>query len=142
MTVERRNPLPIGRYWHNVVELPDKPNARAAFVGWINKNKSVHVEVTTDHPDDEPPSVFYIFAVTAPTVWEGPGYPTIATDKVKSQGDTEQGPPPTPSLANQVEAAVDKAGTGIATGVKVVAVLGGIALFVWLLSRKGNAAGS
>lgn len=142
MAMERRNPLPVGRYWHDVVALPSKPAARADFADWLSRNTAtVHVEVTTDHPDDEPPSSFYIFAVSQPTAWEGPGYPTIAPASIKSQTDTVQRPAPSPSIADQVEQITKSAGEGVVTGLKVIAVLGGIALVVWLLTKKGNAAG-
>lgn len=139
MTLERRNPLPIGRYWQEVVELPDKPDARAKFANWLSRNKtSVHAESTEDHSDEDPPGVFYVIVVTAPTIWEGPGYPTIASTTVKSRDDVVRKPDPTPSVADQVSGIADKTTEGIASGLKVVAVIAAAALAVFFFSSKDS----
>lgn len=94
--LQRQNPLPPGRYWIDVFE-----KDAAAFRAWLERSPGVRVQ-TTQHFDESPARDWYLFDVTAPTSWEGPGLPTIATADVKSSEDTVQRPPPPPSVADQM----------------------------------------
>jgi hypothetical protein len=98
MAMMRTNPLPIGKYWQDVFA-----EKQAAFRAWLTKNKAtVHVDTTestsvegTDKDaQGNPARDWYLFTVSSPTKWEGPGYPTIATPDVKSSADTVTRPAP------------------------------------------------
>ena len=103
--VERRNPLPVGTYW---VDIPREKHE--AFKGWLSRHRAtVRVLRTHEHapgwsqrhsPTREeqraPGAYWYLFLVSAPTPWEGPGFPTIATPQTKPE-DTAQVPAPSPS---------------------------------------------
>lgn len=97
MTIERRNPLPVGRYWVDVIG----DDAIRKFDGWLVQHSfTVHVE-KTQHDDGSilmgrPPSNWVLFSVESPTKWEGPGLPTVASPDVRSKDDTVQKPPPEP----------------------------------------------
>lgn len=93
--LERKNPLPIGRYWVDVFE-----KQFAAFDAWLEKNRDKTDVITQenfeggglpfDRKNDFPPRRWYLFEVLEPVRWEGPGLPTIATPNVKNSQDTEK----------------------------------------------------
>lgn len=86
MALERKNPLPIGRYWVDVPEanLPE-------FQAWLAERPTqIHVEATDQALAD---LTWYLFAVSSPVPWFGPGTPTIAESWVHSREDTVQRPP-------------------------------------------------
>lgn len=101
MTIERRNPLPIGRYWIDIFD-----SGNAAWQGWLASNAStVRVESTQDFDASgtsvlnttAPARRFIIFVTTAPTPWPpnmGIGLPTIADSDVNQSDDTVVKPPP------------------------------------------------
>jgi hypothetical protein len=109
MTLERKNPLPIGRYW---VDVPDADLSK--FQQWIAERPSqVHVgstkRIETDNsgwqmwwPDAEQAVTWYLFTVLSPVPWFGPGYPTIADANIQTADDTVQKPPPQPSMIDQL----------------------------------------
>jgi hypothetical protein len=104
MAIERRNPLPPGRYWVDTFE-----PKRTDFRVWLDKNAEyVHVENRKEYLD--PPGTWYLFSVSEPVHWDGPGLPTIATEEIQSHEDTAQKPPPEPSGLEQIEAGIEKAG--------------------------------
>lgn len=106
MTIERRNPLPKGRYWVDIVDSPKFPGARITFSGWLTRNSGVKVikresfgALVTGKARD-----WYLFEVLQPVVWErnrGWGFPSIVQSpenptapKVEKPEDTAQRPPP------------------------------------------------
>lgn len=100
MAVERRNPLPPGRYWVDVFDRVALSgpfagtNEQQSFREWLKAfSFTLHVEATETH-DSDPPRDWYLFRVEQPTPWLGPGFPTIATPDVKSSADTVQRPDP------------------------------------------------
>lgn len=80
MAVERRNPLPAGVY---LVPVPGEAKVHA-FDAWLERNRlTVKVlEVGKMGMSAVQPAYWYGFHVTAPTPWEGPGYPDIATPEL------------------------------------------------------------
>jgi len=91
--VERRNPLPVGRYWIDIFDSQEN-----AFRAWLNEHKgSVRVITTESYPSSTfggyEGRVWRLFEVTAPVSWNGPGFPTIAEAHVKGSDDTAQRPP-------------------------------------------------
>jgi len=89
MTLERQNPLPVGRYWIDV------QNAKAEeFNGFLASHKTtIHTEVT-EGDGAEGGTTFYIFSVSKPVTWLpiNFGFPTIAGPEIKSKSDTVQRP--------------------------------------------------
>jgi len=92
--LERRNPLPPGRYWVDVFQ-----SKATAFNAWLARQKdSVRVETTESYPGDLDRAYesrdWVLFRVLAPVPWEGPGLPTVADAGVRTSDDTVQKPPP------------------------------------------------
>lgn len=87
MSIERRNPLPAGRYWIDTFG-----DNRPAFADW-SKSSGVKV-VTTQSFDSDPPRDWFLFTVASPLPFDAVkfGFPTIAPPEVKSAEDTVQKP--------------------------------------------------
>lgn len=85
MAVERRDPLPPGRYSFNVWHGDDKPKWDA----WIRSNSNT---VRTVSIEPGAANDWVMFDVLAPTKWVGLGFPDIVTQNVKSQADQIQAP--------------------------------------------------
>jgi len=117
MAIERRNPLPLGRYWVDVFD----PHI-ADFRVWLsNHEDSIKVEKQENYlpRDTYPAHNWYLFTVTKETPWEGPGLPTIAEQEIHASEDTAQKPPPEPSGLDQIEAGIEKAGNFLLIGALV-----------------------
>lgn len=111
MAVERRDPLPPGRYWVYVLE-----DELEAFDEWAREHSpSVHVvaserkkklssytpAIFVTRPDlsiiMEEAGAWFLFDVTAPVPWVGFGFPTIVTDPTITRSEqVEQAPEPLP----------------------------------------------
>lgn len=85
MAVERRDPLPPGRYW---VDIP--PKDVLAFNVWKNTHRdAVRVQrVSTGSNGWE----WHLFEVLAPTPWGGWGFPNIAGADVEGPESVYQVP--------------------------------------------------
>ncbi len=133
MTIERRRPLPAGRYWLDVF-----PKNAAAWDLWsssMTRLGSAKVEVTEhfEAVDGAPEHDFVIFSTSTPNVaWEAAGLPspTIAPSSVTTSDDTATKPPPEPSVLDKLSEHAQGFATGakIAVGVAVVVVVAAIAL--------------
>lgn len=147
MTVERRRPLPAGRYWIDIT-----PKDRKAWDIWRDGMKdipSVTIEKTEHFEAGEsgwnpfgegdlpeyPERDFVIFSLSSPNLaWEAAGLksPTIAPAEIQGSADTVNRPPPEPSATEQIASAVGsfgtaaKVGIGIAAAAAVVALIGAI----------------
>ena len=97
--LERRNPLPAGRYWKDIFEADAE-----AFGEWLKDNHETVKVRTTEHIDGDPPRDWLLFEVTAPTMWDGPGYPDIATANVHTSADTVQRPDPEKDPLDKLDA--------------------------------------
>jgi hypothetical protein len=118
--LERRNPIPVGRYWIDVVGNPaiDKLDM------WLVAHKDSVVLRTSEFDPGEAgafsnpvPEQFVIFDLTAPTPTNGlPVYPNVATPDVQSRADTVQRPPPEemPGLLDSIEKPFEYAGVLLA----------------------------
>lgn len=132
--IERRNPLPAGRYWVDVFD-PDI----AAWTAWRTRNgQNVKVE-ETEHFEGDPSRDFIIFKVLAPVPWEGPGLPTIAEPSVQTSSDTGQRPAPEPDPTTKIGDWIDDnlwgshpVATAVGSGILVIA---GGALLVYVISK-------
>ena len=137
MALERRRPLPAGRYWLDVFE----PN-QLAWGSWVDAMTRMvppraTIEVTQhfDGTDGAGPHDFVIFSIPGENVaWEAAGLPspTIAGPEIQTSDDTVQKPPPEPDLIDQLNEAATgisrTAQVGLGVGVAVVVVIAGIAL--------------
>jgi hypothetical protein len=147
MTIERRRPLPAGRYWLDVV-----PLFKTKWEIWRNAMSTVDsVKIEhTEHFDAveaqsnpfgdgpvpaAPERDFVIFSLTnANVAWGliGLPSPTIAPATVTSSADTADVPPPPPTIGEQLQAAASNLGTGakvgMGLGVAVVVTIAGVAL--------------
>lgn len=135
--VERQNPLPAGRYWVDVFQ-----NDSDTFGAWLSSNKATVRVRTTEHFDSDPARDWYLFEVSVPTPWHGPGFPTIAGPNVTTSSDTAQRPDPPPFATEQIEQilAGEKRAltTAVWVGVGLIAVVGG-ALIVYYAPRRKTA---
>lgn len=137
MAVERRNPLPVGRYWIDVIDTRARPGLRLRFAEWLGANRG-NVRVVrreqfggllTGAPRD-----WYLFEVTTPATWPstaGFGFPSIARSdtapsapEVTTAADTAKLPPPERSMGQRLSDLMSGAST-----------LGVIALGIYLLSQ-------
>lgn len=89
MTLERRNPLPIGRY---AVTLVGKLQMER-FADWRNLNKEF-VSIRNASLDADTETEFVVFEVDTDFVvrWQGPGFPDRVSDDVETFQDFEQSP--------------------------------------------------
>ena len=142
--LERRNPLPPGRYWQDIFA----PNFDA-FHAWLVANKeSVHVEVAQSFSGKEPemniPNAidreFYIFTVSDPVTWDQThwGFPTLAGKNVTTSDDTVQRPPKEKDILDQVSDALPSPAGVIGTieGLLIAGVA--IAILLAVLKTKNR----
>lgn len=130
--VQRANPLPAGRYWVDVFET-DSPD----FSSWLGANRSTVSIVSTEHFDANaggPARDWVLFQVSAPTPWNGPGFPTIADASVTSSSDTAQRPPPAPDITTLDPLAA----VTTLPALKIGLGLAGVALVLALFTRGGR----
>lgn len=96
--LERRNPIPPGRYWMDPTGNPaiDKVDA------WLAEHNTTVVLTASEYDDGEqgrvfkdPPTQFVIFEVKQPTPSNGlPSFPNVAPPEIQSMADTVRRPPP------------------------------------------------
>lgn len=142
MALERRRPLPAGRYWLDVMpatkEKWDMWRAAMANVESVKVETTEHFPAQTGIPGvpDTLERDFVIFTLTAPNVaWQVVGLPspTIAPKSVTTSADTGDVPPPEPGPLEQLGQAAAGIGSsakvGIGVGVAAVIVIGAIAIF-------------
>lgn len=129
MTLERRNPLPAGRYWIDVVSAKQDE-----FTGYLAAmGDRVHVEATEA---GEP--LWFLFQVKTPIPWFpiNFGFPTIAPASIKSKADTVSRPDLPKDGADQIDDAVKGlAGSGSRL-LEVGALIAGAILLSNLWSRS------
>jgi len=130
MAIERRRPLPAGRYWLDVFPRNKQAwemwSASMAKVGSATVEKTEHFEASGGNEAYD----FVIFSTTTPNVaWAALNlpHPTIAPSTIQSSNDTVTRPPPPPSVVEQLEETVKS----VSTGAKVA---GGVLLGVAALA--------
>ena len=136
-TIERRNPLPVGRYWVDVFD-----SKEAAFQNWLKAHKA-EVQVisaeTFEPIDNYEGRVWRLFKVTTPVQWEGPGLPTIAGSDVNSSADTGQRPPKEKDPLDTIDVPLyfDRAKKTLwITGAIVAVVVGGALIYYYAPRRR------
>jgi hypothetical protein len=118
MALERRNPLPEGRYWYDALG-----SRRELFQEWDETapRDAVKVISTVDHPDESPPRTWFLFEVTEPTNWPQTalGFPNTG-EGVDSEDDTIQRPDPARDPVDILEDASKDAASSLATLLLVI----------------------
>lgn len=134
--MQRKNPLPKGRYWIDVFNRL-APQGIAAFEDWLKRNHDLVVVEKRESFGDvallniPPNRVWYLFRVASEP---GPifpqsthGYPTIAEDAVQKPDDTAQKPAQATAADILNESLPD-----VSTLTTAALVIG----LLWVLSRK------
>lgn len=105
MALERRDPLPPGRYWLDLFPplVPGRPDGRKHFAEWVKEHTGAVLIESTESFASTPPREFVIFRTSRSVPWgrhmgDVLGFPTIAPSSgagaVRSSSDTVQRPPP------------------------------------------------
>lgn len=124
MALERKNPIPAGRYWID----PVGPRAKERFDSWVLAHPaSIEVESSEEETTPVEPywQWFIIFRVTAATPrWEpiqGLGaFPNVAPASVKQKTDVEprpKVPDAMQTLKDAIETALSSTGTVLLLGI-------------------------
>ena len=99
--IERRQPLPPGRYWITVTSAPNAPDRMTHFLQWTAANAQTVIVDKTEPLGGGVNGLFCIFTVLQKTTWDAKqfGFPNVAGPDVQTQSDTSQRPPvPTPEI--------------------------------------------
>jgi hypothetical protein len=113
VALERRNPLPAGRYWVDI-----QTKFLAGFQNMLDRNAStLTVESREEHPllsNFDLSVTTFVFRTSAPLEWKSRewGYPTKAGPDIQSAADTSQRPAPEPSGLDQLSSMLDDVKTG------------------------------
>lgn len=142
MTLERRSPLPVARYW--VTAFGEKEPALAAYLHLHSRQGSAQVTVTEhiDETSDHPAGSFFVFIIKRPDMvtWNAElfGFPNLAGADITSLADTVDRPDMPGDGFDAIGDFVKEAAGAAGDVVKAVAALalgfGGL----WLLSRMGK----
>jgi hypothetical protein len=138
VALERRRPLPAGRYWLDVF-----PKNAIQWQTWseaMTKMGSATVETTEHYPsvDGAPEHDFVIFSTSGPNVaWEAAGLPspTVAPSNITTSDDTATKPPPEPSALEQLGKTAEGLTTGLKVAVGVVVVVSVAGLGIAILRK-------
>lgn len=103
MGLERRNPLPTGRYW---MHLHQEQGGRS-FDAWRQR---VGARLINSAFDADTGWTWYLFQTTAPAEWNAAewGWPNTAGPEVRTEADVVQRPPPEPGVLESLESAANK----------------------------------
>jgi hypothetical protein len=97
--IERRQPLPPGRYWITVTSSDSGPDRMTHFLQWTAANAQTVIVDKTEPLGGNVNGVFCIFTVLQKTSFDQKqfGYPNVAGPEINTSDDTVQRPPkPTP----------------------------------------------
>lgn len=136
MTVERRRPLPPGRYWLDIFE-----PKRVAWEIWSTAMSRmdpprVHIETTRHFEPDSGSTAhdFIIFTTAGETIYSDvlPS-PNLAPATITTSDDTLTRPDAPPDVLDQLTEAASKVGTGAKIGLTIGIAIAvgalGVALF-------------
>jgi hypothetical protein len=110
LALERRNPLPPGRYWLDLFPplAAGRPDGQKRFAEWVREHSGAVMVESTESFNTSPPRQFVIFRTSRDVPWGNEmgaavGFPTKAPSSgpgaVRSSDDTVQRPSPEPSSA-------------------------------------------
>lgn len=127
MSVERRNPLPPGRYWVTL-----EPINFEAFSEWKGSTKRIRLEASELHDDGERRFEFDVFRVVDGPVaypFEQFGAPNIAGEDVNAFGDVVQAPDVHEPTAGELVEKIEGIGKFALAGAALLAVVSIARLF-------------
>lgn len=114
--IERRDPVPIGRYWVDITEDGSRPLVRHYFRQWLGEVKDKITVVKEERYSAIPSGIardWYLFDVVSPVSWpkgKGFGLPTIVQSKenptapkVETSKDTAIRPPEPKGFGEQLQ---------------------------------------
>lgn len=142
--LERRRPLPAGRYWLDVFE-----PKRITWEVWqrvMSRDEPdspapMRVEVTEHFDSDgsSPSRDFVIFRTARETVWvEDLGSPTVAGEDIHSSADTVQRPDPEPDPLDAIREGAKGVAGSVGTATMVVAGVVAVGLAVGIAVHVGR----
>jgi hypothetical protein len=132
--VERRQPLPPGRYWITVSSSPSAPDRMTHFLQWTAANAQTVIVDKTEPMGGGVNGLFCIFTVLQKTAWDAKqfGFPNVAGPDVQTSDDTVQRPPK-PTAGGMIS---DVLADLFATPVGKLALIGALAFLFGKASRK------
>ncbi len=137
MAIERRRPLPAGRYWIDV--FPKSKNLWETWRDAMLKIDRVHIETTESYPgvDGAPEHEFIIFTLPVDNAAWPPdlGSPNTAPQTITTSADTATRPEPIPGLLDQATEAASKLTAGAKTTIGVVIGIAAVGLGVALFRK-------
>jgi len=133
--VERRQPLPPGRYWITVTNSPSAPERTAHFLQWAEANAQTVILDKREPVGGNVDGLFVIFTVLIKTTWDALqfGYPNVAGPEIQTSDDTVQRPP-VPTAGSVLS---DLFGDFFATPVGRFALVAGLVV-LFTRTRKGD----
>lgn len=144
MTLERRNPLPPGRYWMNLIG-EQSPEFTAGVKGLNESHPGLVKVLTTSHHNEdetgnkEEPYDWVLFTVGGNgAVWdqEKIGIPNIAGPEITQESDTIQRPAPEKDVLDKIGDALPTVGGFTHTLVNIATA--GVALFLLIQILKSS----
>jgi hypothetical protein len=132
VTIERRSPLPVGRYWVDTFKRDDKDEP-ALMNAWLRAvGDAVHTITTEEESDSDPPRTWYLFEVRQEGAASNPSAfgvtpPTVAGPEIQTSEDTIQAP----RVEDLDDHPLESAG-------KLLIIGGGLLLGVLLLSNVAS----
>jgi len=129
--LERRNPLPKGRYWVFRLGVNDINRFDAWLRAWTLP-KFLRVVSTELDVDADPITEFVVFEVLVDgaVVWEGPGLPDRSPPNVTSAQDVIQAP--------NIDAGLDQLRKTLTAGGEAIPTLLFLAGAIYLLTKGGK----
>ena len=128
--LERRSPLPPGRYWITVTSSDSAPDRMTHFLQWTASNAQTVIVDKTEPLGGGVNGLFCIFTVLQPTAWDARqfGFPNVAGPEIQTSDDTVQRPPK-PTAGSMIS---DMLGDAFSTPVGKLALIGAL---VFLLGK-------
>lgn len=144
---ERRNPLPVGRYWYFATNSRLHPTNVEDFDEWLSMHRAsgaLRVEASEFDKgggllDTDPPTSFTVFRVLQPNIvhWDNPGLPDRAPEHVTSAQDVVSAPTVL-EPAERLEEAVKKTKETLLRGNETLTLLLFGAAVLYLLTTNGK----
>jgi hypothetical protein len=117
VSIERRNPLPVARYWIDL-----RPGTLDTFRAWVAANPTRIAAERFEAVETASNGVTWaLFRVLQPTRFDSRtfGFPTVATPDIEHAADTAQRPPPQTTSSFLADLL---AGSGHLAGVVILAL--------------------
>jgi hypothetical protein len=132
--IERRQPLPPGRYWITVTSSDSAPDRMTHFLQWTAANAQTVIVDKTEPMGGGVNGIFCIFTVLQKTTWDAKqfGFPNVAGPEIQTSDDTVQRPQK-PTAGGMIS---DLLGDLFSTPVGKLALIGGLFFLLGKANRK------